>query len=82
VKLFFDTSVLLATAGSATGASRAVIDLAARNRGTLITSRYCVGEVESNLFKLPAAADTVWRGHICPPAVFLEAIRRDGRLIE
>ena len=64
MKLFLDTSVLLAAAGSATGASRAVVELSARNGWTLITSRYCVAEAQANLPKLQTAAAAVWQRHI------------------
>ena len=55
-----DSSVLLAAAGSATGASRAVFDLAATNQWTLITSRYCVAETLKNIGKLSPTAATHW----------------------
>jgi len=60
VKLFLDTSVLLAAAGSATGASRAVFAYAGPQHWTLLTSRYCLAEAEKNLSKLPPAAAQVW----------------------
>ena len=60
MKLFLDTSVLLAAAGSSTGASRAVFDYAGPQHWTLVTSRYCLAEVAKNLPKLPTAAEQIW----------------------
>jgi len=60
VKLFLDTSVLLAAAGSAKGASRAVFDYAEPHHWTLVTSRYCLAEVAKNLSKLPPEAGRLW----------------------
>jgi predicted nucleic acid-binding protein len=66
VRLFLDTSVLLAATGSATGASRAVFDLAPGNGWTLLSSRYCVAEAQSNLHKVSRSASSVWRAAIRP----------------
>ncbi len=60
MKLFLDTSVLLAAAGSATGASRAIFVYAASRHWNLCTSRYCVAETVKNILKLPPAAAQVW----------------------
>lgn len=60
MKLFLDSSVLLAAAGSATGASRALFDLAAANQWTLTTSRYCLAETLKNIGKLSPAAIAQW----------------------
>lgn len=66
MKLFLDTSCLLAACGSATGASRAVFDLAPSNKWALVTSRYCIAEVLANLGKLGSASFTAWRTIIHP----------------
>jgi predicted nucleic acid-binding protein len=45
MKLFLDTSVLLAGAGSARGASRFVLEQARDQEWELLTAQYCVGHV-------------------------------------
>jgi predicted nucleic acid-binding protein len=60
VRLFLDTSVLLAAAGSATGASRAIFEYARAQGWRLIASSYVTGEVVRNLRKLPASATAEW----------------------
>ena len=52
--------MLLAACGSAAGASRAVIDAAAGQGWSLLTSAYVVAEVEANLAGLPAGASDHW----------------------
>ncbi len=61
MKLFLDTSVLLAACGSEKGASREVFRLAPLNEWTLIATPYVLEETERNLPKLSAAADSVWQ---------------------
>ncbi len=60
MRLFLDTSVLLAASGSATGASREIFRLAAANFWTLIATPYVVAEVRRNLVHFPAAASAEW----------------------
>jgi len=60
VNIFLDSSVLLAACGSAVGASRAVIDAAAGQGWSLLTSGYVTAEVEANLAALPAGASDNW----------------------
>jgi predicted nucleic acid-binding protein len=60
VNVFLDSSVLLAACGSTAGASRAVIDAAAAQSWSLLTSGYVLAEVESNLTALPAGASDSW----------------------
>jgi predicted nucleic acid-binding protein len=60
VKLFLDTSVLLAASGSERGASRAIFDLSRKHHWRLLTSYYCIIEVERNLRKLPENARHIW----------------------
>ena len=66
MRLFLDSSVLLAAAGSTSGASRLLITAAGRKRWTLLTSAYCVREVEHNLPKLAPEATADWRRLIKP----------------
>jgi len=56
VRLFLDASVLLAAAGSAKGASRAIFSYATGQSWSLISSPYAVDEVLRNL----ADATTDW----------------------
>ena len=60
VILFLDTSVLLAACGSASGASRALFDLAPRNGWMLLATPYVLGEVVTNLDHFPASATAAW----------------------
>jgi len=82
VKLFLDTSVLLAVCGSAKGSSRAIFHLAAGAAWSLMSSPYALTEVMRNLGKLPVAATAEWvrlRPHlqICDD---IEEERTAGRL--
>lgn len=61
MRLFLDTSVLLAASGSANGASREIFRLAFPNQWTLITTPYAMEEVRRNLPKLPGNADADWK---------------------
>lgn len=60
MRLFLDTSVLLAASGSATGASREIFRLAAANSWTLVATPYVIEEVRRNLSNFPANASTDW----------------------
>lgn len=60
MRLFLDTSVLLAAAGSANGSSRALFSYAGTQGWVLICSPYALNEVLRNLPKLPASATTEW----------------------
>lgn len=60
MKLFLDTSVLLAASGSTNGASREILRLAVRNSWTLIATPYVFEEVRRNLGHFPTAAETDW----------------------
>ncbi len=66
MKVFLDSSVLLAAAGSASGASRAVIEWASSNRWILRTSDYNIAEVVRNLPKLGEQARRSWTERISP----------------
>ena len=60
MKLFLDTSVLLAASGSPGGASREIFSRASANVWTLITTPYAIEETFSNLAKLPPQATADW----------------------
>ncbi|MFZ4574852.1 MAG: hypothetical protein ACOYN0_10675 [Phycisphaerales bacterium] len=60
MRLFLDTSVLLAASGSDRGASREVFRLANECGWNLLTTPYVVEEVHTNLPGLPVAATAEW----------------------
>ncbi len=66
MRLFLDTSVLLAAAGSAKGASRYVLEHAAAQEWELLTSIYCVEETDRNAAKLGPRAPAYWRASLLP----------------
>jgi len=55
-----DSSVLLAAAGSASGASRLLITAAKAEGWDLVTSDYCLRETEHNVSKLGASGLRAW----------------------
>lgn len=61
MRLFLDTSVLLAASGSAKGASRFVFHNAKAQGWRLLSSSYCVEETERNTRKLGPKAAPYWR---------------------
>jgi predicted nucleic acid-binding protein len=61
VRIFLDTSVVLAACGRPAGASHAIFDLAPRNNWRLLTSRYVLNEATKNLPKFTSAASTEWQ---------------------
>jgi predicted nucleic acid-binding protein len=60
VKIFLDSSVLLAAAGSSTGASRAIFEYQKAAGWSLLYSHYARSEVQSNLPFLGASAVESW----------------------
>jgi predicted nucleic acid-binding protein len=62
VRIFLDTSVLLAACRSKSGASRAIIDIAAKQGWNLIASPWVRNEVERNLSKFPFESTATWVG--------------------
>jgi predicted nucleic acid-binding protein len=60
LRLFLDSSVLLAASGSARGASREVFRLAPSQGWSLIATPYVVEEVVTNLPDLTPDASTAW----------------------
>ena len=71
MRLFLDTSVLLAAAGSAQGASRFLIVAAADYGWELVTSDYCREETRRNLPKLGRAAALAWARRVRPRLQFV-----------
>ena len=74
MRLFLDSSVLLAAAGSASGASRLLIKIAPAKGWELCTSDYCLRETEHNLVKLGQEAAEAWR-QIVRPSLNLSPVR-------
>ena len=66
MRLFLDTSVLLAASGSAKGASRFLLSNALEHQWKLVTSDYCVEEARRNLLKIGRTAPVVWTEQIEP----------------
>jgi len=60
MRLFLDSSVLLAACGSAAGASREIYRRAEINGWELITTPYVIDEVECNLPNLQPSATDDW----------------------
>lgn len=60
MRLFLDTSVILAACGSATGASRLILEFAGVNGWTMLSSRYGLAEVVRNLADFGQAAIAAW----------------------
>jgi predicted nucleic acid-binding protein len=60
VRLFLDSSVMIAGAVSAEGASRAVFRLAATHHWRLVTTSYAVAETVRNLAAFPASVTAAW----------------------
>ncbi len=66
MRLFLDTSVLLAASGSAKGAAHFLIAQAAAHGWELISSDYCQEETRRNLSKVGRTAAAAWKTEIAP----------------
>jgi predicted nucleic acid-binding protein len=73
VRLFLDTSVLLAASGSAKGASRFLITQAMAYGWELVSSDYCDEETRRNLPKVGRSAGVAWKNEIAPKIRFVRA---------
>jgi predicted nucleic acid-binding protein len=62
VRIFLDTSVLLAACRSKFGASRAILDIASKQGWKLTASPWVRNEVEKNLSKFPFESTATWVG--------------------
>ena len=62
MRIFLDTIVLLAACRSKSAASRAIIDIAAKQGWKLIASPWVRNEVERNLSKFPFESTATWVG--------------------
>ena len=61
MRVFLDSSVLLAACASSRGASRELFRQARARRVTLVTSPWCLAEVARNLPALGRGAGAAWR---------------------
>ena len=61
MRVFLDSSVLLAACGSRRGASRSLFAGRGRDRLELVTSEWCLVEVERNLPVLGSSGARTWR---------------------
>jgi hypothetical protein len=66
VRLFLDSSVLLAAAGSSRGASSFIITNPSSYGWVFVTAEYCAEETRRNLAKLGAAATGTWTQTVAP----------------
>jgi predicted nucleic acid-binding protein len=73
MRLFLDTSVLLAASGSATGASREIFRRAVASGWTLLATPYVIEEVLRNLPDLPTAASADW-ARLRPALVLMDDV--------
>ena len=73
MRLFLDTSVLLAAAGSARGASRFLLAEAVAHGWELVSSDYCAEETQRNLPKLGRMALAAWGNEVLPRVRFVRA---------
>ncbi len=60
MRIFLDTSVLLAACRSKSGASRAILDMSSDQGWKLIASPWVRNEVEKNLSKFPFESTATW----------------------
>jgi hypothetical protein len=70
VRLFLDTSVLLAAAGSGRGASRFVLTEAIAQGWVLVSADYCAEEARRNLAKIGTSAEATWSKMVAPGLQF------------
>ncbi len=73
MRLFLDTSVLLAASGSGKGASRFVLVEAIAQGWELVSSDYCAEETRRNLPKIGGTAAAVWNRQLAPRVRFVRA---------
>ncbi len=73
MRIFLDTSVLLAASGSGMGASRFLITEASGHDWELVSSDYCAEETRRNLAKVGRPAANIWMNEIKPRLRFVRA---------
>ena len=74
MRLFLDTSVLLAASGTGQGASRFLIRQANAQNWVLVSTDYCAEEARRNLAKIGHSSAEAWSS-IVSPAVEFTAVR-------
>jgi len=70
VRLFLDTSVLLAASGTEQGASRFLISQANALNWVLVSTHYCAEEARRNLAKVGHSATEAWSSIVSPAVEF------------
>ena len=73
MRLFLDTSVLLAACGSSKGASRFLITDSHAHSWELVSSDYCEEETRRNLTKVGRSAAAAWKNEVAPRVRFVRA---------
>ncbi len=73
MRLFLDSSVLIAASGSGRGASREIIQRAHAQGWVLVSCPYVIEEVLKNLPRLPAQATADW-AHIRPALTIVDDV--------
>ena len=71
MKLFIDTSVLLAAAGSENGASCFLFEQAPIRGWVLVTTHYCLEEAQRNVAKVGRKASATLNESLLPKLVFV-----------
>ena len=71
MKVFIDTSVLLAAAGSENGESSFLFEQAPIRGWVLITTHYCLEEAQRNVAKVGRKASTTLNESLLPKLVFV-----------
>ena len=71
MRLFLDTSVLLAASGTGQGASRHLIHQARAQHWALVSTDYCAEEARRNLSKVGHSAAETWSSTISPAIKFI-----------
>jgi len=80
LRLFLDTSVLLAATGSAKGASRALFTYAHGQNWSLLASEYVLTEVVRNLHKVGKQAEQEWN-NLQPQLVIVRDVWTSSLLV-
>lgn len=81
MRLFLDSSVVIAASLSSTGASRVIFEIAAANGWSLLISPWVLREVRANLARQSAIATQAWFGLRTRAAVETDEITFDWPLV-
>ncbi len=81
MRIFLDTSVLLAACRSKGGASRAIVEMASDQGWKLIASPWVRNEVEKNLAKFPFETTSAWVGFRSKISLVNDVVSIDRALV-